>query len=77
MKIGCPKCGSFRIQGSSFNKFDKNYVIKCGNCFIWWTLPDGFEVCEQCKGEGRLYRMGTCDECEGTGLISWTDKVLR
>ena len=84
MKIGCPKCGSYRILGSSFNSFDKNYVIKCGNCFIWWTLPDGFEVCDQCKEEGRLSimdmertNMGLCDKCDGNGFITWVDKVRR
>ena len=86
MKLSSPRlfpitCSS--CNGRSHLNHLENDIWMCRNCSTKYEIgvPDGYEVCESCRGcggePGRLYRMGTCDKCEGTGLISWTEKILR
>jgi len=58
---------------------------ECVMCCSWCDkrtkiLPEGFEVCKNCKGSGHIENKTkgfNCPKCRGNGRIGWTDKVVR
>lgn len=60
----------------------RKYKIHCTSCKVTKTIiiPENFELCMDCKGAGNKIVHGIggrCSHCDGSGMIGWTDKVLR
>jgi len=85
------KCNNFIYNKYSENKVKKynqrKVKIHCPGCGETKTMiiPKGHDLCPDCKGSGSIKdRSGSkirnfikCHKCEQTGLITWTDKVLK
>jgi len=61
----------------------ENNTWVCWSCSTKYEIevPDGYEVCKTCLGGGQepgrlMTSWFRCEKCKGTGLISWTEKVL-
>jgi len=57
---------------------------RCVNCTFARRIPKGFEVCKSCGGSGIFMAhsksketMMKCKPCNNSGMLSWTDIILR
>lgn len=81
------KCDCGRVLSEGFMLNSDQMRCQCKTLFCkkihHIKFPAGYYICKECKGIGyfsgknKWEHDSNCDKCNGTGLLSWTDKIMR
>lgn len=63
----CPACEDWAVMCTICNGQGELNGNRCWNCEGTGITPRGYDICDMCKGDGKLSDDSNCPQCSGTG----------